>query len=117
MADSLRDRLPDPPLRTAKAKLRRGEGPVRKLNPTAGTVLDRARGTIRLEPKQMADAMGISHSLVLRGLKSVDHLSFHRLWELPDAFWIELIIAIAKERLLKDVDVTTAITVRREKVA
>lgn len=113
MADSVGDRLTNLPLRTAKAGLRRGEGPLRKLNPAAGDVLDLARGNVQMEPKQMADEMGLSHSLVLRGLKSVDHLSFHRLWELSDAFWVELIIAVAKKRLLVGVDVTTAITIRR----
>jgi len=107
---TIADRLLDVPLRTAKAALRKGEGPLRKLNRDAGDVLDLARGNARLEPKQMADDMGISHSLVLRGLKSLDHLSFHRLWELPDAFWAELLIAIAKKRNVADV--TTTITVR-----
>lgn len=78
----------------------------------AGDVLEQARGVARIEPKQMADAMGISHSLVLRGLKSADHLSFHRLWELSDEFWLELILAIAKARL-KQIDVSTTITIKR----
>lgn len=94
----MRDQLGAVPLRNAKADVRRGEGAVQKLNPEAGEVLDLARVNIRLEAKQMADAMGISHSLVLRGLKSADHLSFHRLWFLPDEFWAELLIAIAKKR-------------------
>jgi hypothetical protein len=106
------ERLAEIPLRNAKAELRRGETPVRKLNPTAGEVLDMARGIVRLEAKAMAADMGISHSLVLRGLKSVDHLSFHRLWDLSDEFWIELILAIAKQRL-RQVDVSTAITIKR----
>jgi hypothetical protein len=80
-----------------RARLR-GEGPVQKLKAEAGDVLEAARANARIEPKQMADTMGISHSLVLRGLKSVDHLSFHRLWELSDDFWAELLIAIAKKR-------------------
>lgn len=98
MAPSVAERLNNLPLRNAKAGLVRGEGPIQKLNPLAGEVLDIARGLARLEPKQMADDMGISHSLVLRGLRSVDHLSFHRLWELPDEFWAELLVAIAKAR-------------------
>lgn len=98
MGHSIPDRVADVPLRNAKAELRRGEGPLQKLKADAGDVLDIARSNARIEPKQMADAMGISHSLVLRGLKSGDHLSFHRLWELPDAFWAELLIAIAKRR-------------------
>jgi AraC-like DNA-binding protein len=94
----LRARLDAVPLRNAKADTLRGEGPLHKLNPDAGEVLDMARGNARLAPKQMADVMGISHSLVLRGFKSVDHLSFHRLWELPDVYWAELLVAIARKR-------------------
>lgn len=108
---SIPDRLAGVPLRNVKASLRRGEGPVQKLNPDAGDVLEVARAIAQIEPKQMADVMGLSHSLVLRGLGSKDHLSFHRLWELPDAFWAELLIAIARKR--KVADVTTTITVRR----
>lgn len=112
MAPSISDRLAGVPLRNAKATRLRGEGPVQKLNPAAGEVLDLARGNARLEPKQMAADMGISHSLVLRGLKGVDHLSFHRLWLLSDDFWTELIVALAKKRLT-GVDVETQIRIRR----
>lgn len=87
-------RLAGLPVRTSKG----GAGSVQKLNPEAGEVLDTARANAQLEPKQMAGHMGISHSLVLRGLKGVDHLSFHRLWALSDDFWAELLIAIAKKR-------------------
>ena len=68
----LPDRLLAQPLRKANAALKRGEGPVQKLNPCAGEVLDFARGNARIEPKQMAGTMGLSHSLVLRGLKSAE---------------------------------------------
>lgn len=98
MASTMPDRLRDVPLRNVKASDLRGEGPLQKLNPLAGEVLDTARSNARIEPKAMADAMGLSHSLVLRGLGGKDHLSFHRLWELSDDFWAELLIAIAKRR-------------------
>lgn len=98
MSSSVDARLASLPLRNVKAATRRGEGPLQKLNPLAGEVLELARSNAQIEPKQMAADMGLSHSLVLRGLKSADHLSFHRLWELPDSFWTELLIAIAKRR-------------------
>jgi hypothetical protein len=97
MPDSLPDKLDGIPLRNVKAAVSAGEGPVQKLNLDAGDVLDLARVAARLEAKQMADVMVISHSLVLRGLKSGD-LSFRRLWELDDAFWTELLFAIARKR-------------------
>lgn len=100
------DRLTDVLLRPLKAELKRGEGLVRFLNPDAGDVLEQARGNVQLEPKQMASDMDISHSLVLRGLKSADDLGFHRLWQLSDGFWAELLIAIARKRDLGDVQTT-----------
>lgn len=106
MGQSLTDQLDDIPLRNVKAERLRGEGPVQKLNPDAGEVLDLARSNARIEPKQMADEMGISHSLVLRGLNAKDHLSFHRLWELPDAFWAELLVAVARKRRVAQVRTT-----------
>lgn len=93
-------RLVDVPVRTVKAELKRGEGVFQKLNRDAGDVLEQARGTVQLQPKVMADTMGISHSLVCRGLKSEDDLGFHRLWQLSDAFWWELVLAIVAKRQL-----------------
>jgi hypothetical protein len=105
--------LDDVPLRNAKAELRRGEGPVQKLNPAAGEALDNARENARLEPKQMAGTMGISESLVYRALGSKDDIGFHRLWELDDQFWSELMIAIAKRRRVAIVKTTIELEDRR----
>jgi transcriptional regulator with XRE-family HTH domain len=69
----------------------------------AGEVLDRARHAAGMEAKQIADDMDISQSLVLRGLKGVDHLSFHRLWMLSDAFWLELIVLAIERRGMAEV--------------
>lgn len=79
---------------------------VRKLNPEAGKALEQARKAADLEPKQMADDCGVSHSLTLRALKSADDIGFHRLWELSDDFWAELIVAIAKRRRVATVRTT-----------
>lgn len=110
-------RLDGIPLRPLKADVKekplRGESSRQKLNPDAGDVLELARATAQIEPKQMADTMGVSHSLVLRGLKSVDDLGFHRLWLLSDAYWLELLLAIAKKRLTAGVDVETHIRIRK----
>jgi ribosome-binding protein aMBF1 (putative translation factor) len=113
------------PLRSLKASLRQGESDsraVQKTNPEektlskdAGEVLDLARSNARLEAKQMADDMGISHSLVLRGLKSEDGLSFHKLWELDDAFWAELLIAIARKRNVAIVRTTIEVPAMRRR--
>lgn len=113
MHKTMADRLPGAPVQNLKTDLKRGEGRVRKLNPDAGDVLDIARESARLEPKQMADVMDLSHSLVLRGLKSADDLGFHRLWELPDRFWAELIVAIAQRRNVATVRTTIELGARR----
>lgn len=93
---SVRQQLDGVPLRSLKASL----DSVQKLNP--GELLDIARAVVRIEPKQMADDMDISHSLVLRGLKD-GQLSFGRLWELSDAFWLELVVLIIEARKLAQV--------------
>lgn len=105
--------LNDLPVRTAKAQLFRGEGALHKLNKDAGDVLEIARSHARIEPKQMADTMGQSHSLILRGLKSEDALSFHRLWDLSDDFWAALIVAVAERRQLATVRTTLDMCDRR----
>lgn len=101
------------PLRNAKAPLRGGETRLQKLNPAAGEVLDDARKDAHLEAKQIADILDISESLVHRALKSVAGLSFHRLWDLPDEFWMALLVAIAKKRNLATVRTTIEVNERR----
>lgn len=108
MSDSVGAKLSGIPLRNLKAGVPDSEGPVQKLNLDAGEVLDMARVGARIEAKQMAGVMVISHSLVLRGLKTGD-LSFRRLWALDDAFWTELLIAIAKKRRVAKVRVALEI--------
>jgi transcriptional regulator with XRE-family HTH domain len=101
------------PLRNAKADLPAGEGALRKLNPAAGDALDLARENARLEPKQMAEAMGLSHSLVLRALAGKGDVGFLRLWALSDTFWAELLVAIARKRRVATVRTTIDVD-RRE---
>lgn len=95
--------LADVPLRNAKSGLRRGETEVQQLNPVACAVVDKARRLARLEAKQMATTMGVSHSYVLRGLKSEDDLGFYKLWALSDDFWFELACLILETRGLAKV--------------
>lgn len=95
---TLPNRLDGVKVRSLKAKLPIGEPEVQLLNPEAGRVLKTACGLADLEPKAMADAMKVSHSYVLRGLKSQDDLGFHKLWALPDAFWFELACLVLESR-------------------
>lgn len=100
MTATVSDARLDVHLRNAKATL----PAVQKLT-NAGAVLNRARAGADLEPKVMAGELGISHSLCLRALKSGE-VSWRRLWELPDAFWAELLIAVAQERSIGAVRTT-----------
>ncbi len=94
MSSKANSDLGDIPLRNLKA----GLSAPSKSELSAGKVLDLARKASQLEVKQMADTMRISGSLISRGLKDEDNLSFHRLWELNDEFWVELVILIAQAR-------------------
>jgi hypothetical protein len=105
MHPKVSERLDGIPVRSVKArldsvpKLTADTEQVQKPKPAPGEVLEGARAAVRLEPKQMASDMDISHSLVLRGLKD-GQLSFGRLWDLPDAYWLELVMRIIEARKL-----------------
>lgn len=114
---SLQATLPPMELRNAKADIKTGEGPVHKLNPDAGEALDSARKAAGIEAKQMADTCGLSHSLTLRALGSKDDIGFHRLWELSDDFWSELLIAVAKRRRVAVVKTTIEVNARARRTA
>jgi hypothetical protein len=113
MKRNLQTNLPPMELRNAKAEIRE----VQKLNPEAGDALDQARKAADIEPKQMAGTMRISESLVHRALKSNDDIGFHRLWELSDDFWAELIVAIAKRRRVAVVKTTIEMHGRQKRSA
>lgn len=103
MPASVSDRLGSVPLRSVKAELRTSEGDVQKLKRDAAEALDIARSNARLELKEIAGVLRLSHSLIARGFNGAGELSFHRLWELSDEFWAELLIAIAKKRAVATV--------------
>lgn len=96
-----------------KADLRRGEPRLPKRNKDAGEALTDAMRGAHLEPKAMADTCGISDSLCRRALSSADDIGFHRLWELSDAFWEELLVAIAKRRRVAIVRTTIELPTRK----
>lgn len=93
----------DVPVRNLKCKLPVGEDEVQFLNPEAGEALTAALAICQMEPKWTADELGISHSLLLRGLKSEKGISFHKLWDLPDAFWLELLFIVARMKKIAKV--------------
>lgn len=57
-------------------------------------VLDRSD----LSQKEAALTMGISETRFTKQLKGEEHLSLRRLWSLPDRFWRELLIEVARRK-------------------
>lgn len=79
MARTIDPRLADLPLINLKADLGPGEGARQKVTPPDGALVELAMRSAGVEAKQLADAMGISTSLLLRGFKDTEHLSWQRL--------------------------------------
>ncbi len=107
-------RLADVPLRTVKADLTPGETPRQKVTPADGAMVELAMRSAGVEAKQLADAMGISTSLLLRGFKDTEHLSWQRLRRAGLAyprFRRELLEAQARDT--EGVEVVTEIRVRK----
>jgi len=63
----------------------------------SGLVLQ-ALNRASISQKEAALTMGISESLLARQLKGDEHLSWQRMFSLPDAFWLELLIVLAEAR-------------------
>jgi AraC-like DNA-binding protein len=102
------DRFADVPLRNVKASLDEGESARRNPTPRGG-LIDVARKRCGLEVKQMAAAMGVSESFLLRGFKDQEHISYQRLRKLPAKFHRERLVLEAQE--LDGVEVVTGIRI------
>lgn len=85
MPRTIDPRLADVPLVNLKAdvparqKLTAEEQALQKVTPPDGALVELAMRSAGVEAKQLADAMGISTSLLLRGFKDTEHLSWQRL--------------------------------------
>lgn len=115
MNKSVSERIADVPLRSLKADLRESEtdsAEVQKAKFDAGHVLDTAKNDADLEVKEIFDVLGISESLTHRAFKSGE-IAFWRLWLLDDAFWAELLVAVAKKRRVARVRVSIDLPDRR----
>lgn len=116
MALTIHDPLGDVPRRNAKAELREGETPRRNPSPTnltpRGALVDQARKHAGVEVKQMAAAMGVSESFLLRGFKDQEHISWQRL-QVAAATWpaFHRAFLILQAREIEGVDVITEIRV------
>lgn len=97
MPSSLRRALPAVPLKTLKARLPGGEG---ALNPieTAGETVQKALVRAGISQKEAALTMDVNEGQLTRQLRGQEHLSWQRLFLLPDKFFRELLIVLAEHR-------------------
>ena len=101
---SVSERLARVEVRTVKARLRTGS----ESEPLEGGSLVRhALGGMPL--KAAAEDMGISDSLLARGLNDIDHLSFQRLMRLPADVRARIALGILKDC---NADIETRVTVK-----
>lgn len=68
----------------------------------ARELIEAAFDRARLTKREAARHMGITGTQLNRQLQNLDnqHVSFQRLWKLPNAFWRELLILAAQRRKL-----------------
>lgn len=97
MSQSLPNRLADVPLKPAKAGL---VNPDRSLNrlKDAGALIQLALRKAGIQDKVAASVMGISGPQFSAQIAGREHLSWQRLCELPDSFFVELLILLAEKR-------------------
>lgn len=97
MPSSLRRAVPDVPLKTLKAGLLRGETALNSIE-NAGDMVQRALIRSGISQKEAALTMDINEGQLTRQLRGQEHLSWQRLFLLPDKFFLELLIVIAETR-------------------
>ena len=113
MAESLPNTLESVPLRNVKAELLAGESQRQKVT-ADGFLVELAMNRAGLEAKQLAGAMDVSLSFLLRGFKDHEHISWQRLQRAGRVF------PIFKRHFLEvqaeetpGADVTTNISLRK----
>lgn len=79
----------------------------------AGRLIDQAIRKVYDTRDGAAGDYGVTPSLMTRQITNQDnqHVSFQRLWSMPDDFKIELLKVLAED--LNGVEVTTTISIRR----
>lgn len=87
------------PLRNLKTSLDTGEEARQKKTRAAGWMVRDAMHAAHMEPKQLADHMGVSVSFLLRGFKDLEHISFQRIQLVDDdVFQDEFVKIQTKQR-------------------
>lgn len=106
----------DVPLRNLKARLDAGEAARQKVtHAPSGAMVEAAMNMARIEPKQLAAEMGVSHSFLLRGFKDQEHISWQRIHRVRDRKFRQALLAVQAEDIT-GVVVRTVIEFDAEKV-
>lgn len=87
----------DVPLRNLKYGEAGGESERQKVTAPSGAMVEAAMNRAKLEPKQLADFMGISVSVLLRGFKDQESISWQRLQRVPDRAFKRALLAVQAE--------------------
>ena len=83
--------------------------------PPSGGMVEAAMKRARMEPKQLADEMGVSHSFLLRGFKDQEHISWQRLHRVRNRKFRHALLAVQAEEN-SGVVVTLHIAIPHDKV-
>lgn len=116
MKPSLAKQLGAVELRTLKCELASEDGVRNEVSYVPGHLVERALNRAGINRKQAAGHMGISESLLTRQMQNIDHqhLSWQRLFSLPDEFWTEMLLLIAEAKRIAAVEQTLTITILRK---
>jgi len=98
------------PLKTLKVGLRPQAGALNSVE-CAGQLIRTAFARAGISQKEAAITMALNEGQLTRQLQDIEHLSWQRLFRLPDSFFVELLIVIAESRGLAVV--RTSIAFRR----
>jgi hypothetical protein len=100
-------------LQDLKRDVRRPGETLQKVKSDAGQIVDQAITASGMSRDTAAREMGISPSLLTRQIQNTDnqHISFQRLWLMPDRFKRELIETMAAD--IEGVSVRTLVVVER----
>jgi plasmid maintenance system antidote protein VapI len=102
MDATMRDELDGVPRKSLKAALRRDRPVLNSIENelNAGDYIVLALESVGMSQKEAATTMGIPDSQFTRQLRGQEHLSWQRLFKLPDTFWRELWMLVAERRKL-----------------
>lgn len=100
MDQSIRQRLDGVPLKPLKASVSSSPDALNLLESGAAAAILTALTRAGMSQKEAAITMEISEAQFTRQLRGQEHVSWQRLFTLPDGFWRELLIVLAEAKKL-----------------